>query len=284
MMSQYSGKQQVQNVCIIKWVGSLTLSAAVLRARGNDKISPLSKQPNKWFHIVAWSNNTSLKSAQPRAFVTVFESQTIGIMLLLRTAFVRQRWIKKISSTAVVLLLSSHRYYAYRYSSVYAALFGRKNQTDYIHWRRANARNVGLYYPYWQYTDLFIFRFVSLLCLRRTLRLCTFIYSTRCILIEVVCFLEGWQISEEGDIFPRKYVPGGRFFWGGPGAYLLGHRHWWHPNRIFSLPTKKKRKDTGYELDSFNTLVNHMHEEITYTNKSHAPGHSKSAWLTAMCK
>ena len=25
----------------------------------------------------------------------------------------------------------------------------------------ANARNVRLYYPYWQYTDLFIFRFVS---------------------------------------------------------------------------------------------------------------------------
>ena len=33
--------------------------------------------------------------------------------------------------------------------------------------------NVRLYYPYWQYTDLFIFRFVSLLCLRSTLRLCT---------------------------------------------------------------------------------------------------------------
>ena len=38
-------------------------------------------------------------------------------------------------------------------------------------WRRANARNVRLHYPYWQYTDLFIFRFVSLLCLRSTLRL-----------------------------------------------------------------------------------------------------------------
>ena len=36
---------------------------------------------------------------------------------------------------------------------------------------RANARKVRLYYPYWQYTDLFIFRFVSLLCLRSTLRL-----------------------------------------------------------------------------------------------------------------
>ena len=26
-------------------------------------------------------------------------------------------------------------------------------------WQRANARNVGLYYPYWQYTNLFIFQF-----------------------------------------------------------------------------------------------------------------------------
>ena len=34
-----------------------------------------------------------------------------------------------------------------------------------------NARNVRLYYPYWQYTDLFTFQFVSLLCLRNTLRL-----------------------------------------------------------------------------------------------------------------
>ena len=42
-------------------------------------------------------------------------------------------------------------------------------------WRRANARNVRPYYPYWQYTDLFIFRFVSLLCLRSTLRLYIYI-------------------------------------------------------------------------------------------------------------
>ena len=38
-------------------------------------------------------------------------------------------------------------------------------------WRTANARNVRLYHPYWQYTDHSIFRFVSLLCLRSTLRL-----------------------------------------------------------------------------------------------------------------
>ena len=41
-------------------------------------------------------------------------------------------------------------------------------------WRRANARNVSnvrLFYPHWQYSNLFIFRFVSLLCLSCTLRL-----------------------------------------------------------------------------------------------------------------
>ena len=40
-----------------------------------------------------------------------------------------------------------------------------KNITGYYRfsfWRRANARNVRLGYPYWQYTNLFIFRFVSL--------------------------------------------------------------------------------------------------------------------------
>ena len=38
-------------------------------------------------------------------------------------------------------------------------------------WRRAFARNVRLYYPYRQYTNLFIFRCVSLLCLRSTLHI-----------------------------------------------------------------------------------------------------------------
>ena len=38
-------------------------------------------------------------------------------------------------------------------------------------WRRANARNVRLYYPYRQYTNLFIFRFVSEHCLRSTLHI-----------------------------------------------------------------------------------------------------------------
>ena len=37
-------------------------------------------------------------------------------------------------------------------------------------WRRTNARNVRLCYPYRQYTNPFIFRFLSEHCLRSTLR------------------------------------------------------------------------------------------------------------------
>ena len=45
----------------------------------------------------------------------------------------------------------------------------------YLADERANARNVRLYYPYWQYTIFnFIFWFVSLLCLRSTLCLFNF--------------------------------------------------------------------------------------------------------------
>ena len=48
----------------------------------------------------------------------------------------------------------------------------RQRETNLVSlWRRANAGNVRLYYPHWQYADHFIFRFLSLLCLRRTLRL-----------------------------------------------------------------------------------------------------------------
>ena len=50
-------------------------------------------------------------------------------------------------------------------------------------WRRANDRNVRLYYPYWQYTDLFIFPFVSLLCLRSTLRSKSVKFFIRIILV-----------------------------------------------------------------------------------------------------
>ena len=55
-----------------------------------------------------------------------------------------------------------------QYSLTFRALALRQRETEN---KWANARNVRPYYPYWQYTDLFIFRFVSLLCLRSTLRL-----------------------------------------------------------------------------------------------------------------
>ena len=50
-------------------------------------------------------------------------------------------------------------------------------------WRRANARNVRLYYPYWQYTDHFIFIFLSLLCLRSKLLYVYFKYSSVLLLL-----------------------------------------------------------------------------------------------------
>ena len=67
-------------------------------------------------------------------------------------------------------------------------------------WQKANARNVRLYYPYWQYTDLFIFRFVSSLCLRSTLRLfCLYIiYNIRNIAYRLIfldicyCLIQNW--------------------------------------------------------------------------------------------
>ena len=60
----------------------------------------------------------------------------------------------------------------------------------YSFWRRANARNVRLYYPYWQYTDHFIFWFVSLLCLRSTLCL-LHVYLCFQIINSNWCFING---------------------------------------------------------------------------------------------
>ena len=60
------------------------------------------------------------------------------------------------------------------YSLTFRALALRQRETGFsltkfLSDERANARNVRLYYSYWQYTDLFIFRFLSLLCLCSTL-------------------------------------------------------------------------------------------------------------------
>ena len=42
-------------------------------------------------------------------------------------------------------------------------------------WRRANARNVRLYYPYRQYTNLFIFQFIKFWTARQPIRIFNFI-------------------------------------------------------------------------------------------------------------
>ena len=83
--------------------------------------------------------------------------------------------------TCLFLHLITH-YYAFVIVSLWLAYFLSHDYLSYINslvfylfsvslWRRANVRNVRLYYPYRRYTNLFIFRFVSLLSLRSTLRL-----------------------------------------------------------------------------------------------------------------
>ena len=57
-----------------------------------------------------------------------------------------------------------------------------------------NARNARLYYPNRQYTNLFIFRFVSLLCLRSTLRLFYLYFQLAKISFASSSRWRGWRI------------------------------------------------------------------------------------------
>ena len=64
----------------------------------------------------------------------------------------------------------------------------RKSSLRRVGGRRANARNVRLYYPYWQYTDLFIFRFLKKI-VSVTIYSPTFHYSVTARIIHVALFL-----------------------------------------------------------------------------------------------
>ena len=64
--------------------------------------------------------------------------------------------------------------------------------------RRTNARNVRLYYPYWQYTDLFIFRFV-ILCLCRLAHVASRMSPRACLAIRLAHLIvaintPSWQV------------------------------------------------------------------------------------------
>ena len=60
-----------------------------------------------------------------------------------------------------------------QYSLTFRALALRQRETgeNRFSLTKGQCSKRQTYYPYWQYTDHFIFRFVSLLCLRSTLRL-----------------------------------------------------------------------------------------------------------------
>ena len=60
-------------------------------------------------------------------------------------------------------------------------------------WQRAcaNARNFRLYYPYWQYTNLFIFRFVSLLYLYTA----HYIYYVKTAVSKELSFIEKYYLN-----------------------------------------------------------------------------------------
>ena len=57
------------------------------------------------------------------------------------------------SLRASASLTDSHDYLLYKFTRVFLFIFC-------FSLTKANARNVRIYYPYWQYIDLFIFRFV----------------------------------------------------------------------------------------------------------------------------
>ena len=121
---------------------------------------------------------------------------------------------------------------------------------------RANARNVRLYYPYWQYTDLFIFRFVSLLCLRSTLRLLQINTCFYCITEErtkptsgQTTKAGGTTVSSEKSMTARKTTINGPLIGGVSGAGLvamIGKTHAYTIPRV----TRNRRKRGRFKLVS----------------------------------
>ena len=88
-------------------------------------------------------------------------------------------------------------------------------------WRRANARNVGPYYPYWQYTDLFRFRFVcSIMFVLTHFVPCDIWPLTQCMYV--------YQSGFKSTVYIR----------GRAGEGLLGFRFptFWHAKKKLSCP------------------------------------------------
>ena len=88
-------------------------------------------------------------------------------------------------------------------------------------WRRASARNVRPYYPYWQYTDLFRFRFVcSIMFVLTHFVPCDIWPLTQCMYV--------YQSGFKSTVYIR----------GRAGEGLLGFRFptFWHAKKKLSCP------------------------------------------------
>ena len=106
-----------------------------------------------------------------------------GEIYLIALKTIAKQWIhiplkynKSICLSLSLLLTSSnveYKYHNHIYSrSLKITYTNVSNWLSVSLWRNANALNVRLYYPYWKYTNVFIF--LSLLCPCSTLRLFQF--------------------------------------------------------------------------------------------------------------
>ena len=97
-----------------------------------------------------------------------------------------QVWPDDISSRIIFRWIYSLEYvysnqlFLHSCSSHLPMKFDTRSREDPVSlWRRANAGNVRLYYPYWRYTNFFIFRFHQL-------------YITSVLQLEIVGMILGW--------------------------------------------------------------------------------------------
>ena len=83
-----------------------------------------------------------------------YQRKNLLFALINVSTFICKREISGLSSPLILLFWKLNRYIDYMRISYRSEGYGSVSL-----WRRANARNVSLYYRYWEFTNLFIFRF-----------------------------------------------------------------------------------------------------------------------------
>ena len=123
-------------------------------------------------------------------------------------------------------------------------------------WRRANARNVRPCYPYWQYTDLFIFRFVPLLVVSCISISTTTFFLLYCFKLErplkgIICSSMLWRsYGSTFFIFLLKHSKNGRILKSGSyTAWYLGSI------AVFSLKCRYRSILSTRFLDMVSALI-----------------------------